>query len=183
MTVEPILEEVLNPSLLRLPILSPNMLEFALALLCWGQLGREGVKWCRTRQNFISQCYLVVSEINDQSAKVHSPDNLSVKYIQVHIKSKPPSLPEMGRNYILTQQEEKKKGSQKVNKNTSKLILSFSHWMFIHTCTSATASQPPAAVLDARTGSTFIQQPGFFLLHHCQGLAQEHGTSGIHGPS
>lgn len=68
-------------------------------------------------------------------------------------------------------------------KNTCKLIPSVSDWIFIHSCTSTTLYQLPTAVSDARTGNTFIPQPGFFLPHHCRGIAQEHGASGIHGPS
>lgn len=64
-------------------------------------------------------------------------------------------------------------------KNACKLIPSVSDWIFIHSCTSTTPSQLPTAVSDARTGNTFIPQPGFFLPHHCRGT----WASGIHGPS
>lgn len=77
----------------------------------------------------------------------------------------------------------KKKRRKNPHKNTCKLIPSISDWIFIHTCTSTTPAQPPAPVSDARTGSTFIWQPGCFLPHHCQGLAQEHEASGSHSPS
>lgn len=36
-------------------------------------LRREVVKRCGAWQNFISQCYLVVSGINDEFVKMHSP--------------------------------------------------------------------------------------------------------------
>lgn len=88
----------------------------------------------------------------------------------------------MGRNCVFTVQGEKKEG-KKMHKNTCELIPSVSNWIFMDTCTSTTPSPPPAALWDARTGSTFIRQPGFFLPHHCRGLAQEHGASGIHGLS
>lgn len=67
-----------------------------------------------------------------------------------------------------------------MHNNTCELIPSVSNWIFIDTCTSTTPSPPLAALWDARTRSTFIRQPGFFLPHHCWGLAQEHGASGIH---
>jgi len=157
-TVEPTLEQVLTPPLLPLPIQSPSVLGLALR-----SAGSGSVTWCGARRNVISQCYLAASGINDRFLKTFSTQNLNGKYAQVCMKSKPPPFPERGRKYIFTLQG-KTKRRKKMHNNTCKLIPSPSNWLFIQACTSTTPSQPPAAVSDARTGSTLICEQDFSSL-------------------
>lgn len=65
-------------------------------------------------------------------------------------------------------------------KNTCKLISSVSDGIFTHTGTSTPTLAQLYWIPDRQH---LYSTTRIFLHHHCWGLAQEHGASGIHGPS